>query len=136
VLNPRNPYSACKAAADRLAYSFFATYGLPVIITRSSNNFGPYQFPEKIIPLFITRILSNKKVPLYGDGSNIRDWIYVLDNCEAIEVCLNKGKNGEVYNIADGNEITNFNLTKIILKELNKGEDMIEFVKDRIGHIG
>lgn len=134
VLNPRNPYSASKAGADRLAYSFFATYDLPVIITRSSNNFGPFQFPEKMIPLFITNILQGKKVPVYGEGKNVRDWIYVMDNCEAIELCLNKGKVGEVYNIGGGNEISNLELTKIILQELGKGEDMIDYVKDRPGH--
>lgn len=134
VLNPRNPYSASKAGAERLAYSFFATYGLPVVIPRSSNNFGPYQLPDKIIPLFITNILENKKVPLYGDGKNVRDWVYVSDNCEAIRLCMERGRPGEVYNIGGGNEITNLELTRLILREMGKGEEMIEFVKDRPGH--
>lgn len=134
ALNPRNPYAASKAAADRLAYSFFTTYGLPVVITRSSNNYGPFQYPEKIIPLFITNLLQGKKVPVYGDGQQVRDWLYVLDNCDAIRRCMEKGRNGEAYNIAGGNEITNLELTKLILHELGKGEKMIEFVKDRPGH--
>ncbi len=134
VLMPRNPYSASKAGADRLAYSFYATYGIDVVITRSSNNFGPYQFPEKVIPLFVTNLLQGKKVPLYGDGKNVRDWLYVLDNCEAIDLCLQKGRAGEVYNIGGGNEVENIELTRMILKELGKGEEMIERVKDRPGH--
>jgi len=134
VLNPRNPYSASKAAAERFAYSFFATYGLPVVITRSSNNFGPYQFPEKIIPLFITNLLRGKSVPLYGDGKNVRDWIHVTDNCDAINVCMSTGKDGEVYNIGGGNEITNIKLTEMILNGLGMGKEMIEFIKDRPGH--
>ncbi|MBI4021199.1 MAG: dTDP-glucose 4,6-dehydratase [Candidatus Aenigmarchaeota archaeon] len=134
VLNPRNPYSASKAAADRLAYSFFATYGLPVVITRSSNNFGPFQYPEKIIPLFITNLLRGKKVPVYGDGLQVRDWLYVLDNCEAIRRCLDMGKAGEIYNIGGGNEVTNLELTRLILREMGKGEEMIEHVNDRPGH--
>ena len=134
ILMPRNPYSASKAGADRLTYSYFTTYGLPVVITRSSNNFGPYQFPEKVIPLFITNLIRGKKAPLYGDGLNVRDWIYVLDNCEAIALCLEKGRDGEVYNIGGGNEVTNLELTKLILKGLAKEESMIEHVKDRLGH--
>jgi dTDP-glucose 4,6-dehydratase len=134
ILMPRNPYSASKAGADRLAYSYFATHGLPVIITRSSNNFGPYQFPEKVMPLFITNLLRDKKVPVYGDGMNIRDWMFVTDNCEAIDICLQKGRNGEVYNIGGDNEKTNIWITKFILKELGKTEGMIEFVEDRPGH--
>ncbi|HIH08566.1 MAG TPA: dTDP-glucose 4,6-dehydratase [Candidatus Diapherotrites archaeon] len=134
VLNPTNPYSASKAGADRLAFSYFATYGLPVIITRSSNNYGPYQFPEKVIPLFITNLIQGKKVPLYGDGLNVRDWLYVKDNCEAIDLALRKGKNGEVYNIGGGSEKTNLELTRFILREIGKGEEMIEHVKDRLGH--
>lgn len=134
LLNPRNPYSATKAGADRLAYSYFATYGLPVVITRSSNNFGPYQFPEKVIPRFITNLLLGKKVPLYGDGRNVRDWLHVEDNCRAILRCLEAGRPGEIYNVGGGNEITNLELTRLILKELGKGEDMIELVHDRPGH--
>ncbi len=133
-LRPRNPYSASKAGADRLAYSFYATYNLPIIITRSSNNFGPYQYPEKLIPLFITNLLENKKTPVYGDGLNIRDWLYVLDNCEAIDFILHKGKEGEVYNIAGNNEKTNIAITKLLLKLLNKDESSIDYVKDRPGH--
>ncbi|MFH1545320.1 MAG: GDP-mannose 4,6-dehydratase [archaeon] len=133
-LKPRNPYSASKAGADSLAYSYFITYGLPVIITRSSNNFGPNQFPEKVIPLFITNILRDKKVPLYGDGKNVRDWLYVKDNCKAIELLLRNGRNGEAYNIGGSNEKENIELTRIILNELGRDESFIEFVKDRIGH--
>lgn len=133
-LRPRNPYSASKAGADSLAYSYFITYGLPVIITRSSNNFGPNQFPEKVIPLFITNLLRGKKVPLYGDGKNVRDWLYVRDNCRAIELLLRKGSNGEAYNIGGNNEKQNIELTGIILNELGKDESFIGFVKDRLGH--
>ena len=133
-LEPNSPYSASKAGADLLARSYFVTYGLPVIITRSSNNFGPYQYPEKIIPLFITNLLQNKKVPLYADGKNVRDWLYVADNCEAIDVVMHKGKAGEIYNIGIGGETTNIELTRAILKLLGKDEGMIEFVLDRPGH--
>jgi len=134
ALNPRNPYSASKAGADRLAYSFFTTYGLDAVITRSSNNFGPYQHPEKLIPLFVTNIIEGKKVPLYGNGLNVRDWIYVLDNCEAIDFIFHKGRSGEAYNIGGGNEKTNLWLTKFILKELGKDESWISYVEDRLGH--
>lgn len=133
-INPRNPYSASKAAADRLAYSFFCTYNFPVIIVRSSNNFGPFQHPEKIIPLFITNLLEDKNVPLYGDGLNERDWIYVKDNCEAILFLLNNGVIGEVYNVGGGNEVSNIDLTKQILEFTGKPESYIEYVKDRPGH--
>lgn len=133
-LRPNSPYSATKAGADLLAGSYFVTYRLPVIITRSSNNFGPYQYPEKIIPLFITNAMANKKVPLYADGMNVRDWLFVIDNCEAIDVVMHKGEPGEVYNIGAGSETTNIELTRIILSLLGKGEDLIEFVKDRPGH--
>ncbi len=133
-LNPRNPYSAAKAGADRLAYSFFCTYNFPVIITRSSNNFGPFQHPEKVIPLFVTNLLDGKKVPLYGNGLNVRDWIYVIDNCEAIDFLINNGKIGEVYNIGGGSEISNIDLTKLILNFFKKDESFIEYVKDRLGH--
>lgn len=133
-LEPNSPYSASKAGADLLARSYFVTYGLPVIITRSSNNFGPYQYPEKIIPLFITNLLQGKKVPLYADGMNIRDWLYVLDNCEAIDTVIHKGKAGQIYNIGVGGETTNIELTKMILSLLGKDESMIEYVKDRPGH--
>lgn len=133
-LFPNSPYSASKAAADHLARSYYVTYKLPVIITRSSNNFGPYQYPEKIIPLFITNILENKKVPLYGDGLHRRDWLYVLDNCRAIDCVLHKGKAGEVYNIGVGSEIPNIILTRRILKLMRAPESFISTVKDRLGH--
>lgn len=131
---PNSPYSAAKAGGDLLARSYFITHGLPVIITRSSNNFGPYQYPEKVIPLFVTNLLEDKKVPVYADGSNVRDWLFVIDNCEAIDAVMHKGKAGEVYNIGGGNEITNMELTKTLLRLLGKGEEHIEFVKDRPGH--
>ena len=133
-LKPRNPYSASKAGADRLSYSFYCTYNVPVIITRSSNNFGPYQYPEKLIPLFVTNLIESKKVPVYGDGLNVRDWIYVLDNCEGIDFVINYGKIGEVYNIGGDNEKTNLEITKLILNLLGKDENFIEYVKDRLGH--
>lgn len=134
ALNPSNPYSSTKAGADLLVLSYFKTYGLPVMITRSSNNFGPYQFPEKVIPLFVVQALENKMVPLYGNGQNIRDWLYVLDHCEAIDYVLHKGKNGEVYNIGGGNECTNLELTKRILEMLARKETLIQRVPDRPGH--
>ena len=133
-LLPNSPYSASKAAADHLARSYCITYKLPVIITRSSNNFGPYQYPEKIIPLFITNLLQEKKVPLYGDGLNVRDWLFVLDNCRAIDTVLHKGKIGEIYNIGAGNEIPNILLVKKILKLMKKTEGFIRYVTDRPGH--
>ena len=134
ALLPNSPYAASKAGADLLARAYYKTFELPVLITRSSNNFGPYQFPEKAIPLFITNLLEDKKVPLYGDGRNIRDWIYVLDNCAGIDIVLHKGKIGEIYNVGGGNEKTNIEIAKIILKELNKNDSFIEYVKDRPGH--
>lgn len=134
TLMPRNPYSASKAGADRLAYSYFTTYELPVIITRASNNFGPYQFPEKLIPLFVTNAVEDKKLPVYGDGKNIRDWIYVEDHCDAIQYIIDNGKLGEIYNIGGGNELTNIAITNIILKETNKSETLKKYVKDRLGH--
>ncbi len=134
LLSPNSPYSASKASADLLARSYFKTFSLPIVITRSSNNYGPYEFPEKVIPLFISNILEGKKVPLYGTGKNIRDWIFVLDNCEGIDTVLHNGEIGEIYNIGGGNEKTNLELTKIILKELGKDESQIEYVKDRPGH--
>jgi dTDP-glucose 4,6-dehydratase len=133
-LNPSSPYAASKAAADLLVLSYFKTYTLPVIIVRSTNNFGPYQYPEKIIPLFITNLLQNKKVPLYAKGLNIRDWIYVEDNCRAIDVIWHKGKIGEIYNVAACNYIRNIELARIILKKLNKPSRFIQHVKDRPGH--
>ncbi len=133
-LHPNSPYSATKAGGDLLAKSYYVTYKLPVIITRSSNNFGPYQYPEKVIPLFITNLLENKKVPLYADGMNVRDWLFVADNCEAINTVMHKGRLGEIYNIGAGSETTNIELTHAILKLLGKDESMIEYVKDRPGH--
>jgi dTDP-glucose 4,6-dehydratase len=134
ALSPSSPYSASKAASDLLALSYHTTYGLPVTVTRSSNNFGPHQFPEKLIPLFITNLLEGRKVPLYGDGKNVRDWIYVEDNCAAIFAALQHGKPGETYNIAGGNELPNFEITKKIISALGKDDSSIEYVKDRPGH--
>jgi len=133
-LNPSSPYAASKAAADMLVCSYWITHHLPVIITRSSNNFGPYQYPEKIIPLFITNALEDKPVPLYGDGMNVRDWLYVIDNCEGIDLILHRGKEGEIYNIGGGNELSNIDLTRMVLKILRKPESLIQPVKDRPGH--
>jgi dTDP-glucose 4,6-dehydratase len=133
-LDPRSPYSATKAGADLLVRSYFSTYNMPITITRSSNNFGPYQYPEKVIPLFITNLMAGKKVPLYADGMNMRDWLYVIDNCEAIDVVLHRGSAGEIYNIGIGGETTNLELTKMLLDILGKDESSIEFVKDRPGH--
>jgi dTDP-glucose 4,6-dehydratase len=133
-LSPNSPYSSSKAAADMMALAFYHTYGLPVVITRCSNNYGLYQFPEKLIPLMIINALNNKKLPVYGDGLNIRDWIYVVDHNKAAELVLEKGKAGEVYNIGANNEMSNIQIIKLILKRLGKSEDLIEFVKDRPGH--
>ncbi len=133
-LKPNSPYSASKASADMLCRAYFVTYKTPVIITRSSNNFGPYQYPEKIIPLFITNALENKPLPVYGDGLNVRDWLYVIDNCRAIDLVLHKGELGGIYNIGGGCEIPNIELTKMILKILGKPESLIKFVQDRAGH--
>ncbi|RPI36330.1 MAG: dTDP-glucose 4,6-dehydratase [Methanoregulaceae archaeon] len=134
MLNPSSPYSASKAASDLLAYAFFITYGLPVIITRCSNNYGPYQFPEKLIPLFVTNLLDGKKVPVYGTGRNVRDWIHVGDHCRAIDFLIDKGNSGEIFNIGGENEKTNLEITEKILKLLKKDDSMIEHVKDRPGH--
>jgi dTDP-glucose 4,6-dehydratase len=133
-LRPRNPYSASKAGADRLAYSYFATYGVPVIVTRASNNYGPYQFPEKVLPLFITNLVDDCAVPLYGDGGNVRDWLHVIDHCRAIDHLIETGKNGEVYNIGGGNEVRNVDLTHRILALMGKPPSLIERVADRLGH--
>jgi len=134
VLEPSSPYSASKAGADRLAYSYFVTYGLPVIITRCSNNYGPFQYPEKLIPLFVTNALDDKSLPIYGDGKNVRDWIYVMDHCDAIDFLLTKGQNGQVYNIGAGNERTNLDITDCILRTLDKPKTLMTFVPDRLGH--
>jgi len=134
-LAPNSPYSASKAAGDCLARSYFHTFHMPVLITRCSNNYGPYHFPEKLIPLFITNLMEGKKVPLYGDGLNIRDWLYVEDHCEAIWTVLNKGTAGEVYNIGGNNEMTNRRITEIVLAEMGaKWDDSVQYVKDRPGH--
>lgn len=135
IYDPRSPYSASKAASDHLVRAYYHTYGLPITITNCSNNFGPYQFPEKFIPLAITNLLEGKKVPIYGDGLYVRDWLYVEDHCRAIEMVLQKGKIGETYNVGGmtGN-VNNLEIIKKILKILNKSENNIEFVKDRLGH--
>lgn len=133
-LQPNSPYSAAKASSDLLVRSYFITYGLPAIITRCSNNYGPYQYPEKIIPLFVTNAMDNISLPLYGDGKNVRDWLYVLDHCRGIDIILHKGKNGEVYNIGGGVEMTNIELTKTVLKIMGKPQSLIKKVADRPGH--
>ena len=133
-LSPNSPYSASKASADLLVRAYHETYGLPVLNTRCSNNYGPYQYPEKLIPFFISKLLRGEKVPVYGDGLNVRDWLYVYDHCEAIDVVLHKGRVGEVYNIGGHNEKTNLEITKIILDAMGKDESSIEFVQDRLGH--
>lgn len=134
ALMPRNPYSASKAGADRLAYSYFATYGLPVIVTRASNNYGPYQYPEKVIPLFVTHAIDDQPLPLYGDGLNVRDWLHVDDHCRAVDLLLSRGAGGETYNVGGGNEVANVELTRRILRLLGKPESLIRRVADRLGH--
>ena len=133
-LAPTSPYSAAKAAGDLLALAYVHTHKTPVVITRSSNNFGPYQYPEKVIPLFVTNALDDEALPLYGDGRNVRDWLYVLDNCEAIDLVLRRGRDGEVYNIGGGHEVENVALTRDILRLTGKPETLIRPVKDRPGH--
>jgi dTDP-glucose 4,6-dehydratase len=133
-LRPTSPYSAAKAAGDLLALAYAHTYGTPVLITRSSNNFGPYQYPEKVVPLFVTNALDGEPLPLYGDGRNVRDWLYVLDNCEAIDLVLRHGKDGEVYNIGGGHEVENVALTRDILRLTGRPETLIRPVTDRPGH--
>ncbi len=133
-LKPRNPYSASKAGADRLAYSFWATYNVPVMITRASNNYGPFQFPEKAIPLFITNAFDNIPVPLYGEGLNIRDWLHVMDHCRGIDLVIERGQTGEVYNIGGGNEVRNVDLTHMLLRLADRPESLIKKVQDRQGH--
>lgn len=134
TLKPSSPYSASKAAAEMICLGNLKTFNQPIIITRSSNNFGPYQFPEKLIPLFTTNLVEGKKVPVYGTGNNIRDWIFVQDNCEALDFLIHNGKPGEIYNIGGGNEITNLALTKKIISVMEKNDDFIEYVEDRKGH--
>jgi dTDP-glucose 4,6-dehydratase len=133
-LRPRNPYSASKAGADRLAYSYWATYDVPVIVTRASNNYGPYQFPEKVIPLFVTNLIDNLQVPLYGDGGNVRDWLHVVDHCRALDMLIHEARNGEVYNIGGGNEVRNVDLTQMLLRLVGKDQTLIRRVEDRKGH--
>ena len=133
-LQPNSPYAASKASADLLVRSFYKTYGMDVRITRCSNNYGPYQFPEKVIPLFITNLMRDKNVPLYGNGSNIRDWLHVSDHCRGIHLVLQKGKPGDVFNIGGGRELSNLELTRIILDSMGVGENRIERVADRLGH--
>lgn len=134
ILNPTSPYAASKACADLLALSYYKTYNLPIIITRSSNNYGPYQYPEKLIPLFITNALENKSLPLYGDGLNQRDWLYVEDNCKGIDLILHKGTPGQIYNIGVDNEKTNLEITNSILDLMSKPKSLIAKVKDRLAH--
>ena len=134
ALQPNSPYAASKASADLLVRSYVKTYGMDVRITRSSNNYGPYQFPEKVIPLFITNLIRGKKVPLYGSGSNIRDWLHVSDHCRGIHLVLKKGKPGDVFNIGGGRELSNLELTRVILDSMGEDEEQIEHVSDRPGH--
>ena len=134
ALNPRNPYAASKAGGDRLAYSYWASYGMPVIVTRASNNYGPYQYPEKLIPLFVTNAIDDLPLPLYGDGKNVRDWLFVRDHAAAIDFLLDAGQPGETYNVAGGNEAENLAITRRVLAELGKPESLIRFVDDRPGH--
>lgn len=133
-LAPNSPYSASKAGADMLVRAYHETYGLPTLNTRCSNNYGPYQYPEKLIPFFISQLLKGEKVPVYGDGLNVRDWLYVYDHCSAIDTVLHKGKIGEVYNIGGHNEKTNMEITRLILDAMGKDESSIKYVQDRLGH--
>jgi len=133
-LNPSSPYSASKAGADRLAYAYWITYGLPIVILRPSNNFGPYQYPEKFIPLFVTNALEGKSLPLYGKGTNVRDWLYVDDNCRAVDLVMRKGKFGEAYNVGANNEVQNIDIAERIVDMLDKPGSLIKFVPDRLGH--
>jgi dTDP-glucose 4,6-dehydratase len=133
-LSPRSPYSAAKAGSDLIALAYHETHGLPVVLTRSSNQFGPFQFPEKLIPFFVTSLLDGRRVPLYGDGLNVRDWLFVRDNCEGVEAVLARGATGEIYNIGAGNERTNREITDRLLTLLGKDESCVEYVEDRLGH--
>ena len=134
TLAPRSPYSAAKAGSDLIAMAYHETHGLPVVLTRSSNQFGPYQFPEKLIPYFVTSLLDGRTVPLYGDGLNVRDWLFVQDNCEGVDLVLRRGEIGEIYNIGAGNECTNRHITDRLLAILGKDESSVEYVEDRLGH--
>lgn len=133
-IHASSPYSASKASADLLVLAYYRTYGLPVTITRCSNNYGPYHFPEKLIPLIISKALNNEKLPVYGNGLNVRDWLYVKDHCKAIDLVLRKGREGQIYNVGGHNEKTNLEVVQTILKELDKPESLIEYVTDRPGH--
>lgn len=133
-LNASSPYSASKASSDMLSLAYYRTFGLPVTISRCSNNYGPYHFPEKLIPLMISRALSDKKLPVYGKGENVRDWLHVEDHCSAIDLIIHQGRIGEVYNIGGHNEKTNLEVVKTILLQLEKSEDLIQYVTDRLGH--
>ncbi len=134
VLAPRSPYSAAKAGSDLIALAYHETHHLPVLVTRSSNQYGPYQFPEKLIPYFVTSLIDDKRVPLYGDGLNVRDWLFVRDNCAAVDLVLRGGEVGEIYNIGAGNERTNREVTNLLLALLGKDESAVEYVEDRKGH--
>ena len=133
-LSPNSPYSSSKAGADMMALAFYHTYGMPIVLTRCSNNYGPFQFPEKLIPLMIINSLHDKKLPVYGDGMNVRDWIYVIDHNRAIDLVFEKGRTGEVYNIGASNEMPNIKIIQLILQHLKKPDSLIEYVKDRLGH--
>ena len=133
-LEPRSPYSAAKAGSDLVALAYHETYGLPLVLTRSSNQYGPYQFPEKLIPFFVTNLLEGRNVPLYGDGLNVRDWLYVRDNCEGVDLVLRRGEVGQIYNIGAGNELTNREITDRLLAHLGKDESSVDYVEDRQGH--
>ena len=133
-LMPNSPYSASKASADMIVRAYYETFGMPINITRCSNNYGPYQFPEKLIPLMINNCLNEKELPVYGDGMQIRDWLHVSDHCEAIDIVLHNGILGEVYNIGGNNEKANIEIVKLIIKTMGKSEELIKHVKDRPGH--
>lgn len=134
ILTPSSPYSASKAGSDLIALGYRTTFGLPVVVTRSSNNYGPFQYPEKVIPLFITNLLDGLSVPVYGDGMNVRDWIYVMDNCAGVDAVFRHGEDGEVYNIGGGNELSNLELTKTLIELCGRDESAITYVEDRLGH--
>ena len=133
-LRPRSPYSASKAAGEQMVYAYHATYGLPTLITRSSNNIGPYQYPEKVVPLFITNAIDDQPLPVYGDGGAVRDYIYVMDHCEAIDLLLHQGKPGEAYNVCGGNQVNTLQLADAVLRLLEKPEGLVQLVADRLGH--
>ena len=133
-LQPNSPYAASKASADLISQAYHRTYGMDVRITRCSNNYGPYQYPEKVIPLFITNLMQDKKVPLYGQGLNVRDWLHVTDHCRGIHLVLTKGRPGDVFNIGGGRELSNLELTRVILQAMGASEEKIEIVADRLGH--